>query len=94
MKEYKSTILLAIAVALIMGCRDVNPKGLFKFYEGAPIGDVLYFEHNKHHLLNDSIFFKDEPIGILISTKRRLDGERFITVKDLNSNRQATYINK
>ena len=95
MKEYKSTILIAAIIGIItIGCRNVNPKGFYKFYEGDPIGDALYFEQQKHYLVNDTIFFKETPIGILVSTKRRLVGDRFITVKELSSNRRATYISK
>lgn len=87
-------LVLAIMGLMLIGCKNENPSGFYKFYDGDPIGDVLKFDHQNHHLVNDTIFFKEAPIGKLVSTKKSLDGNRFITVKELNTNRQATYVSK
>lgn len=79
---------------IAIGCGNKQPKGLYKFYSGDPIGDVFSFEPGGEYIKGDTIFYKEKPKGILIRTKRRLDGELFITVKSMNSNEKATYINK
>ena len=95
LKEYKSKLIAIVIIGLVtIGCRNEAPKGFYKFYEGDPIGDALHFEKQSHYLQNDTIFFRETPIGLLISANKRIDGSRFIKVKELSSNRRATYINK
>ncbi len=87
--------LLILTLGLIsIGCGNIEPKGLYKFYSGDQIGDVFSFEPGGDYIKGDTIFYKEKPKGILIRTKRRLDGQQFITVKSIKTNEKATYINK
>lgn len=75
LKEYKSILFLTGLIGfLCFGCRKTNLEGMYKFYDGESIGDFLFFEEQSHYLENDTIYFEDEPVGIIISTKKRFDG--------------------
>lgn len=96
LKTYRIQIILTILLIglLAISCKRTQPQGMFKFYSGDPIGDVFSFEPGGDYIKGDTIFYNNNPKGILISRNRRLDGVLFITVKSIETNEKATYINK
>lgn len=85
---------ISIIVLSIISCQKTQPKGMYKYYSGTPIGDTFFFEQGGDYIKGDTIFYKNNPKGLLLNTKRRMDGVQFITVKSIETNKKATYIKK
>jgi len=56
-------------VMVTISCNKSQPKGMYKFYSGDPIGDVFSFEPGGDYIRGDTIFYKNKPKGILITSK-------------------------
>jgi hypothetical protein len=55
-------------------------------------GDVISFKNMD--VKNDTIFFNNEPIYLIVEYRNRYFMDKFITIKSLNTQNIATYINK
>jgi|JI6StandDraft_1071083.scaffolds.fasta_scaffold81356_3 hypothetical protein len=82
---------------LLFSCK-VDKKDLqnsmWKIYKtnSKDFGDVINFDKMK--VVNDTIFFQNQPIFQIIQYKKRYFMDEFITIKSLKTQNTATYIKK
>ncbi|WP_299333307.1 hypothetical protein [uncultured Psychroserpens sp.] len=89
MKKY--IILLLIMVCYSCGIDNSKVETLnWKHGGGHHVGDMISFEDD-YEIKNDTIYKNETPVGIKVSTIRRLDNSQVLIIKAIKKDQTGTY---
>lgn len=87
---------MIILFPLFFSCEINNEKIEklnWKYGDGYHIGDMINFK-NIYKLQGDTIFNRQNPIGLKLSCKKRIDGTEIMKIKSFSSAQTGTYYAK
>jgi len=101
MKKLKKTLIILTLLIAVFVMREYDTttnsyitKQHWKIYDDSQVfGDAFAF-NDKLTLKNDTIFKNKEPLAVVVKVTYRPLIENFITIEDVKTKEQATYIGK
>ncbi|ASB50410.1 hypothetical protein CDL62_15275 [Alkalitalea saponilacus] len=80
-------------ILTITSCKTEIERMNWKHCGGNSIGDFIDFRSKKYKLINDSIFFVNEPVGVVLNVNKRLTDYQLI-IQELNDTTLCYYCSK